>query len=152
MRTFDLTPLFRTSVGFDRLQRTLDSAARVDSANSYPPYDIESLDQNQYRITLAVAGFTSDDIEITTKENSLVIEAKGKTDGNAETTYLHQGIARRSFTHRFELADHVKVVDANMNNGLLVIELQREIPEALKPRKISIGADLPKAIENKNAA
>lgn len=152
MRTFDLTPLFRTSVGFDRLQRTLDSAARFDSANSYPPYDIESLDQDQYRITLAVAGFSPDDIEITTKENSLVIEAKGKTDDVEATTYLHQGIARRSFTRRFELADHVKVVDANMNNGLLVIELQREIPEALKPRKISIGADLPKAIENKNAA
>jgi len=154
MRNFDLTPLFRTSVGFDRLQRSLDAASRYDAVNTYPPYDIESFGDDDYRISLAVAGFTQDDLEITVKENSLLIETVGQTNAQKETsTYLHQGIAKRAFTRRFELADHVHVADARLDKGLLIIDLKRKIPEALKPRKVSIStASDTQIVDNQTAA
>ncbi|GGF54452.1 MULTISPECIES: Hsp20 family protein [Terasakiella] len=153
MRSFDLTPLLRSSVGFDRMQRALEAAARLDTAaNAYPPYDIEVSGEDAYRISLAVAGFSRDDIEITVKENSLEITAQAKTEEAAEREFLHRGIARRAFEKRFELADHVKVVGASMDNGLLHVDLVREIPQSLKPRKIEITADNPKALVHKDAA
>lgn len=140
MRTYDLdlTPLFRQTVGFDRMGRLLDSAFNSE-APSYPPYNIEKLGEDAYRVTMAVAGFTQDDIDITQNGNSLVVtgnQAKEEKD----TQYLHRGIATRAFERRFELADHVNVVEAELANGLLVISLQREVPEELKPRKISISS------------
>lgn len=153
MRTFDLSPLFRSSVGFERMQRALDAASRLDhAANAYPPYDIEVSGEDSYRITLAVAGFEQSDIDIIANENSLQITATGKTDETSENQYLHRGIARRAFDRRFELADHVKVVGASMNNGLLHIDLVREVPQSLKPRKIEIASTNPQAIETKTAA
>ncbi len=136
---FDLTPLFRTSIGFDRMAQLLDQANRIDQTPSYPPYNIESLDDNHYRITLALAGFGDQDLEITSEQNTLTV--KGKKDGDVEGKFIHRGIANRSFERRFQLADHVKVKAANMNNGLLHIELEREIPEAMKPRTIAIGTE-----------
>lgn len=143
---FDLTPLFRTSIGFDRMAQLLDQANRIDSTPSYPPYNIESLDENNYRITLALAGFSDQDLEITSEQNTLTV--KGKKDSEVEGNFIHRGIANRSFERRFQLADHVKVKAANMNNGLLHIELEREIPEAMKPRTIEIGTE-PKTLEQK---
>ena len=153
MRNFDLSPLFRSSVGFERMQQALDSAARLDNAaNTYPPYDIEVSGEDSYRVTLAVAGFSEADIEITVKENSLQVSAGGKADDAVETEYLHRGIARRAFDRRFELADHVKVVGASLDNGLLHVDLVREVPQSLKPRKIEITSSAPQAIEAKKAA
>jgi len=153
MRSFDLSPLLRSSVGFDRMQRALEAAARLDNAaNAYPPYDIEVSGEDAYRISLAVAGFSRDDIEISVKENSLEITAQAKTEEAADREFLHRGIARRAFEKRFELADHVKVVGASMNNGLLNVDLIREIPQSLKPRKIEISSENPKALEHKDAA
>jgi molecular chaperone IbpA len=137
MTRFDFTPLFRSSVGFDRLTRMLDAATRQeDGSYSYPPYNIETTGENAYRITMAVAGFGEDDISITAQENSLVIAGKGKAEEGRE--FLYRGIAGRSFERRFELADHVKVVGASLVNGLLHVELAREIPEAMKPRQIKV--------------
>ena len=136
---FDLTPLFSTSVGFDRMAQLLDQANRIDQTPSYPPYNIESIDDNNYRITLALAGFGDNDLEITTEQNTLTV--KGKKDNDVEGKFIHRGIANRTFERRFQLADHVKVRAANMNNGLLHIELEREIPEEMKPRTISIGTE-----------
>lgn len=140
MTTFDLTPLLRSTVGFDRLSRMLEASA-LDSAPSYPPYNIVALDEDNYRITMAVAGFSQDDLDITAKENQLVVAGRvaerNKVDENA--VYLHRGIAERAFERRFQLADHIRVVGATMENGLLTVELVREIPEAMKPRKIEIG-------------
>ena len=136
---FDLTPLFRTSVGFDRMAQLLDQANRIDQTPSYPPYNIESIDDNNYRITLALAGFGDNDLEITTEQNTLTV--KGKKDSDVEGKFIHRGIANRTFERRFQLADHVKVRAATMNNGLLHIELEREIPEEMKPRTISIGTE-----------
>lgn len=142
----DLTPLFRTSVGFDRMAQMMNQAHRIDQNNaSYPPYNIETLEENQYQITLALAGFTQDDIDITSEQNTLVI--RGKTCNDVERKYLHRGIATRSFERKFQLADHVKVTTAAMENGLLHIQLMKEIPEAMKPRKISINTNT-NAIEN----
>ena len=142
MPTFDFTPLFRTAVGFDRMSQLADRAMRMDEqASSYPPYNIEKLSEDDYRITMAVAGFTDGDLDITVHENALIIRAKKeKPDEQAEanTTYLHKGIATRSFERRFQLADHIQVRDARLEHGLLHIELLREVPEALKPRKIQI--------------
>ncbi len=154
MRNFDLSPLFHSAVGFDRLHDALETASRLDNAaNAYPPYDIETSGEDAYRITVAVAGLSEDDIEITAKENNLVISA-GKQDDTAEgKTYLHRGIARRAFERRFELADHVKVVGANLDKGLLHVDLVREVPQALKPRKIEISSSpSPKTLESKEAA
>ena len=141
----DLTPLFRTSVGFDRMAQMMNQAHRIDQNNaSYPPYNIETLDENKYQITLALAGFTQDDLDITSEQNILVV--RGKTENDVERKYLHRGIATRSFERKFQLADHVKVTKASMENGLLHIQLMKEIPEAMKPRKIEISNNT-KAIE-----
>ncbi len=148
MRTFDFSPLFRTSVGFDDLQRRLDSALRYAQANdAYPPYNIEKLSDDAYRISIAVAGFGEKDLDVTVKEDVVVVS--GKLDADRENSYLHRGIATRSFERRFQLADHVKVVDAHLADGLLEIDLAREVPEELKPRQIKIlGGPAPKAIEH----
>lgn len=143
---FDLTPLFRTSIGFDRMAQLLDQANRIDQAPSYPPYNIESIDENNYRITLALAGFSDQDLEITSEQNTLTV--KGKKEGDVEGKFIHRGIATRSFERRFQLADHVNVKSANMINGLLNIDLEREIPEAMKPRTIAIGTER-KTLEQK---
>jgi len=139
MRTFDLTPLLRSSIGFDRMNRLLESAMRLDdSALAYPPYNIEKLSENDYRLTMAVAGFGEDDIEITAKENTLVIKGKAQADEDG-VQVLHRGIGRRAFERRFDLAEHLEVKGASMANGLLNVSLVREIPEAMKPRSIAIG-------------
>lgn len=152
MRTIDFTPLFRHSVGFDRMQRMLDSAMRLDEgAGAYPPYNIESRGEDAYRITMAVAGFGEGDLDITVKENSLVVTGNTQKDDEG-STFLYRGIAGRAFERRFQLADHIKVVGASLVNGLLHIDLQREVPESLKPRRVSIATgEGPKAIEQKAA-
>ncbi|TAN45304.1 MAG: Hsp20 family protein [Rhodospirillales bacterium] len=154
MQTFDLSPLFRSGIGFDHLERLVDSARRLDDQTfAYPPYNIEKTGEDGYRISMAVAGFSSQDIEITAKENLLTISGKARKD-EQPVQYLHRGIAGRSFERRFELADHIKVVGANMTDGLLHVDLVREIPDTLKPRNIPIQtghAAQPKVIENKAA-
>jgi molecular chaperone IbpA len=141
MRTFDLSPLFRTSVGFDHLNRLLESAQSFDSASSYPPYDIEAWDENTYCITMAVAGFSDDDIEVTVENNVLQISGHIAEPKDEKRRYLHRGIASRAFEHRFQLADHILVTGAKLENGLLHLELAREIPEELKPRHIAINTE-----------
>ena len=141
MRTFDLSPLFRTSVGFDHLNRLLESAQSFDSASSYPPYDIEAWDENTYCITMAVAGFSDDDIEVTVENNVLQISGHIAEPKDEKGRYLHRGIASRAFEHRFQLADHILVIGAKLENGLLHLELAREIPEELKPRHIAINTE-----------
>jgi len=139
MRSIDLSPLYRASVGFDRLFNTLDSVNRLeDSALSYPPYNIEKVSEDAYRIVMAVAGFGEGDLDITAKENSLVISGRKDKPETEEVTFLHRGIANRAFERRFDLADHIKVTGAKLENGLLSVELVREIPEAKKPRTIAI--------------
>ncbi|MGB0681940.1 MAG: Hsp20 family protein [Magnetovibrionaceae bacterium] len=154
MRTFDLTPLHRFAVGFDRMQRQLEHLNALEgNAQSYPPYNVEQLGEDNYRVTLAVAGFSDDDLDITQQENSLIITGRVEAaETPAETTYLHRGIAGRAFERRFELADHIKVQGAELVNGLLTVDLVREVPEAKKPRKIEIGqgSNL-KSIEQKAA-
>jgi len=151
MRTFDLSPLYRSTVGFDRLFNLIDGGTNFDTSSGYPPYNIERLDENAYEITMAIAGFGEDDIEIEVKENALAVTGK-RTEDKAERTFLHQGIATRAFDRRFQLADHVEVKGAKLENGLLTVELERVIPEALKPRRIEIKAtDGTKTIENKAA-
>ena len=151
MRTQFLTPLLRGSIGFDHVDRLLDSLSRVDeSAFTYPPYNIEKVGEDKYRITMAVAGFGQDDIEIVQQADVLVIKGKGQADA-AETTFLHRGIARRAFERRFDLADTVKVVDAKLENGLLHVELVRESPEAKRPRNIPIQGAA-KVVDQKIAA
>lgn len=137
MRTFDPTPFYRSTVGFDRVFDLLDAVGKSES-NGYPPYNIERLDENDYRITLAVAGFGEDDLDIEVRENGLTITGSRK-DSDEGRQFLYQGIAGRSFERRFQLAEHVKVAGATLVNGLLNIELRREIPEAMKPRKVAIG-------------
>lgn len=150
MRDFDLTPLFRSTVGFDRMSELLDAATRLDDAQlSYPPYNIEKTGEDTYRITMAVAGFGQDDLSIVTQENSLLISGKAQ-EPEEGVEYLHRGIARRAFQRRFELADHIKVKSAELANGLLRVDLVREVPEEQKPREIKIGA-APKSIEKKVA-
>jgi molecular chaperone IbpA len=156
MRTvFDFSPYRRSTIGFDRLFDTLESAARGYNGTNYPPYDIEKTGDDAYRITLAVAGFTEDEIDLTAQENLLVVAARkaGTVADNDETRYLHRGIATRAFERRFQLADHVRVTGASLVNGLLLIELVREVPEAQKPRKIAIGGAANVArIEDRKAA
>lgn len=137
MRQYDLTPFYRTSVGFDRFFDLLDNVSKVDTGG-YPPYNIERLDENDFRITLAVAGFAENDIEIIAHEQTLTVKG-GRSDADDNRVYLHQGIAGRSFERRFQLAEHVKVVGATLAHGLLNVDLKREIPEAKKPRKIEIN-------------
>ncbi|MGB0205552.1 MAG: Hsp20 family protein [Neptuniibacter sp.] len=137
MREFDLSPLYRSAIGFDRLANMLDNASRNDNQPSFPPYNIELLGENEYRITMAVAGFENDELNIQSESGSLIVTGQ-KQEQPQERQYLYQGIAARNFERRFQLADHVKVVTASMENGLLHIDLIREIPEAMKPRKIQI--------------
>jgi molecular chaperone IbpA len=141
MDRFDFSPLFRSSIGFDRLARLVDSATRVEgAAPTYPPYNIEATGEDAYRLTMAVAGFSREEIDITVQENSLVISGKAqKEDDEVNGRYLHRGIARRAFERRFSLADHIKVNGASMDNGLLHVDLVREVPEEAKPRQIKIG-------------
>ena len=143
MRNVDLTPLFRSTVGFDRLDKLFEAAFRDAGRDlSYPPYNIAKVGQDKYRITMAVAGFGERDIEITAHENMLLV--KGQIQAPEQgIEYLHRGIGQRPFEHRFQLADHVKVVGARLANGLLDVELAREVPEAMKPRKIEIGSGSP---------
>jgi molecular chaperone IbpA len=156
MRTFDLSPLFRSTVGFDNLARMLDTASRLDDqAVSYPPYNIEKLDDDHYRITMAVAGFAESNLELTAQGQTLVITGRVQKDETATAAQLlHRGIAGRSFERRFELAETIRVTGASLENGLLHVELVREVPEAMKPRTIAITgkpAEQAKVIENKAA-
>ncbi|MCH6587426.1 MAG: Hsp20 family protein [Proteobacteria bacterium] len=149
MRSYDLTPLLRATVGFDRMFNMLDAAARLDEgALGYPPYNIEKTGPDAYRIVMAVAGFGEGDLDVTVKENSLVVTGKKdkapETQAQARERYLHRGIATRAFERRFDLADHMRVTGARLENGLLHIELVRELPEAMKPRSIAIETVAPK--------
>ena len=153
---FDFSPLFRSTVGFDRLAHLLENAARFEPTN-WPPYNIEKAGEDAYRITMAVAGFSPDEIEVVAKPNLLTVSGqKARTEDGVQ--FLHRGIATRSFRQSFELADYVKVADAKLDNGLLMIELVREVPEAMKPRRIEIkagqalGQDNRKTIEHGKAA
>jgi len=154
MHNIDFSPLFRHSVGFDRMHKMIDAATRQDSTSqSYPPYNIETVSDDKYAISLAVAGFSPDELEVIVKENTLIISGQSQAS-NSNAQYLHQGIARRAFERRFQLADIVKVTGSSLENGMLRIDLVREIPEAQKPRKIEIAAtSFPtKQIENDKAA
>ncbi len=137
MRTFDLTPLYRTAIGFDRLANLLNAG----EAPSYPPYNIELVAEDQYRIVMALAGFDRSELDIDTERDSLVVTGRKQKDAT-ERTFLHRGIAARDFEQRFQLANHVKVTGASFDNGMLTIDLVREVPEALKPRKIAIDGVL----------
>ena len=143
MRTYDLSPLNRSTIGFDRLFSLLDQASGVEAAPTYPPYNIERTGENAYRISLAVAGFAETDLAIETRDSTLSIRGtkEVRAEGDAKSAYevLHQGIAARAFERRFQLADHVKVTGAALEHGLLHVELQREVPEAAKPRQIAIA-------------
>lgn len=153
MHTIDFSPLFRHSVGFDRMQRLLDSASRHDSSTqAYPPYNIETRGENDYRITMAVAGFSPEELDVTVTENTLVVSGR-HAEETEDTEFLHQGIARRAFERRFDLADTIKVTGSHLDNGLLHVSLVREVPEEKKPRQIAIKtASGVKEIENKAAA
>ena len=153
MRTFDLAPLYRSTVGFDRLFSMLDQVSGFDSGPTYPPYNIERTGENDYRISVAVAGFSENELSIESKENTLTIkgEKQAKEENNGEV--LYQGIAARAFERVFQLADFVQVKGASLENGLLHVELVREIPEAKKPRQIAInGQTKPQVVETKAAA
>jgi len=138
MRQFDFAPLYRSTVGFDRLAQLLDTVGGFE-ADGYPPYNIERLGDNEYRITMAVAGFAKDEFKIEVKEQTLVVTGEKKADGK-ERVFLHRGIAARAFERRFQLADHVEVTGADFTDGLLHIDLVRNLPERMKARTISIGA------------
>ena len=156
MSNIDLTPLYRTVVGFDRLASMIDQASRLDGSQGYPPYNIERVDDNAFSIEIAVAGFTEDDLDIETKEGLLTVAGKrGESEDGEGRNYLHRGIAQRSFIRRFQLADHVIVTGASLNHGVLRIDLVRELLEEKKPRKIEIGAPAksePKLIGKKAAS
>ena len=136
MREFDFSPLYRSAIGFDRLMDLLQNTAQSELTDNYPPYNIEKTGEDSYRITMAVAGFTSEEISITAQHNLLLVA--GAKQGEEDRLYLHRGIAARGFERRFELADFVKVAGANLENGLLAIDLTREVPEEMKPRRIEI--------------
>jgi len=152
MRTFDLTPLFRSTVGFDRMTRLLETALTADEAAvSYPPYNIEKLGEDDYRITMAVAGFAPEELDVTQKEQVLLVTSKQSKESE-HRQLLYRGIAGRAFERRFQLADHIKVTGATLLNGLLHVELRREVPEAAKPRTIQIAnVTTPAALEQKAA-
>jgi molecular chaperone IbpA len=141
MRTFDYSPFYRATVGFDRVFDLLDSVVSQSGSNGYPPYNIEKTGDNAYRIVMAVAGFSEAELNVTQKEDELLVIGQSKANGEDGKQYLYRGIAGRNFERRFQLAEHVKVVGAKLANGLLVIELAREIPEEKKPRTIAIQAD-----------
>jgi molecular chaperone IbpA len=149
---FDFTPLYRSSIGFDRLAQMLDDAASFE-APAYPPYNIERVGDDEYRITIAIAGFSAADVNLEVKGNALTVTGKKSDKPEVKSEYLHQGIAARNFERRFQLADHVEVTGADLTSGLLHISLKREIPEALKPRTIAIrSGNEQKVIEAKKAA
>ena len=150
MRTIDFSPLYRSVVGFDRLADLLDTAA-ADSAAGYPPYNIERTDENAYRVEIAVAGFRSEELSIEVKENLLTVTGR-KTANDEPRRFLHRGLAERNFERRFQLADYVVVTEAALADGLLSIALKRELPEALKPRRIEIAVGQPSLIEGEKAA
>ena len=150
--TFDFTPYRRSTVGFDRLFDFLENSARNEQVDNYPPFDLERVSDDRYRITLAVAGFKRDEIDITARQNLLVVTGRKGENRSKEGNFLHVGIATRAFERRFELADFVRVENAALQDGLLAIELVREIPEAMKPRKIDIGAGSNAAVEAKAEA
>lgn len=146
MRHVDFAPLFRSTVGFDRLVQLLDATAGFDNENGYPPYNIERTGDNAYRITVAVAGFGEEEIKVEVKESLLSVKGEKKPE-ETERKYLHRGIAARSFERRFQLADYVEVEAANLKDGMLSIELRRNLPERMKPRTVAIGTGEPKQIE-----
>lgn len=150
---FDLSPLYRSTVGFDRLGQLLDNVGSFE-VPAYPPYNIERVGNDEYRVTMAVAGFGQDDITVEVKQNMLTVTGKKSDKAESKTEFLHQGIAQRAFERRFQLADYVQVVGAELDNGLLHVALKREIPEAMKPRTIAVtnGKNEPKVIESKKAA
>jgi len=154
MRSYDLSPLYRSTIGFDRLFSLLDQASGADNAvASYPPYNIERTGENAYRLTLAVAGFGETELSIESRENTLTIKGakEARNEGEAPKM-LYQGIAARAFERRFQLADHVQVTGARLENGLLHVELAREIPEAQRPRQIPIGDAAPRQVDSAKAA
>ncbi|MEQ8953604.1 MAG: Hsp20 family protein [Gammaproteobacteria bacterium] len=147
MRAFDFSPLYRTTIGFDHLTNLLDAVNRSDANSSgYPPYNIELLEKDNYQITMAVAGFQESELDILFEDQTLVVRSN-KADAEVERNYLHQGIAARNFERRFQLADHIEVKGARLENGLLHISLVREVPEAMKPRQIPISAAKSKLID-----
>lgn len=145
MSAFDLSPLMRAAIGFDRMARLAESARAASEGPAYPPYNIEKTAEDSYVLTMAVAGFGPDDIELTAQENTLVVAGKAPQPGD-ERRMLHRGIAGRAFERRFVLADHIVVEGARLENGLLHVALRREVPEALKPRRIAIGAGAPQRV------
>lgn len=149
MRHFDLTPLYRSTVGFDRLAQLFDSVAGGEFDAPYPPYNIERLGENEYRITMAVAGFSVDELKVDVKESTLSVRGEKKAEANEgdERRYLHRGIASRSFERRFQVADHVEVKGADLKDGLLHIDLVRNLPERMRPRSIAIGSSESAKIE-----
>jgi len=151
MTTFDFAPLFRTAIGFDRLARLMDTAASAAEAPSYPPYNIEKTGEDSYRLTMAVAGFRPDELDMVVKDNTLVVSGKVANDSQ-KGEVLYRGIAGRAFERRFVLADHIVVDGADLQNGLLHVGLKRVVPEALKPRRIAIGSGAPAAIANDAAS
>ncbi len=142
MRRYDLSPLLRSTIGFDNLSRLLDSTLAADNTPAYPPYNIEKLTEDTYQISLAVAGFSAEDLHVVVEDGTLIVEGRTEDTGD-ERTYLHRGIATRAFERRFELADMIKVGDARFQNGLLEIDLEREVPEHKKPRRIEIRSQQP---------
>ena len=151
MRSYDFTPLYRSAIGFDRLASLFDEATRSEGQTSYPPYNIELVDENRYRITMAVAGFSESELDLVVENDTLTISGKQQKE-EGERKFLHRGIAAREFRQRFQLADHLKVTGAKLEHGLLHVELVREIPEAMKPRRIEIdGAAAKPAIEGEAA-
>ena len=151
MRTIDFSPLYRSVVGFDRLAGLLETATAETASNGYPPYNIERTDENGYRVDIAVAGFRPEELEIEVKENLLTVTGR-KAANDEPRRFLHRGLAERNFDRRFQLADYVVVTDANLADGLLSISLKRELPEALKPRRIEIGSAKVPMIEGEKAA
>ena len=147
MSTVDFAPLFRTAIGFDRLARLVDTAASGQEAPTYPPYNIEKTGDDSYRLTMAVAGFRPEDLDITVKDNTLFVSGRVADEGR-KAEILYRGIAGRAFERRFVLADHMVVEGADLRDGLLHVGLKRVVPEALKPRKITIGGAAPTAIAN----
>jgi molecular chaperone IbpA len=150
MTTFDFAPLYRSAIGFDRLANLVESTMRSDSQPSYPPYNIELVGEDRYRITMAVAGFEQSELDIEVEQDGLKVVGR-KSRADAQPRFLHRGIAARDFTHRFQLAEHVKVVGASLTNGLLNIDLVREVPEAMKPRRIAINSGNVELLDRKAA-
>ncbi len=152
MNRFDFTPYRRNTVGFDRLFELLETTGRATQNENYPPFNIERTGENDYKVTVAVAGFKIDEVEIVAQQNLLIVTGSKQSESNDNRDFLHMGIANRNFERRFQLADHIHVTDADMADGLLIITLVREVPEALKPRKIAIGAKTATTVIEHDAA